>query len=110
MPNGKFRTPLFAAFFCATILSGCRADQPDPELAAAQCPAPTTAIASVQGSAPESPMLGQQVTIQGIVTLIQTSHGVYIEEPGSDANDRTSNGIFIQSSDWPEWMRRFKDY
>ncbi len=101
MPNGNFRTPLFAAFFCATILAGCNADQSDPEVSATHCPAPTTAIASVQGSAPESPMLGQQVTIQGIVTLIQTDFGLYIEEPGSDANDRTSNGIFIQSSNWP---------
>jgi len=97
-----FRTPLIAAFFCAAILAGCTADQPGQEVAGTQCPAPTIHIAGVQGDAPESPILGQQVTIQGIVTLVQSSRGLYMEEPDSDANDHTSNGIFIQMADLPD--------
>lgn len=46
-------------------------------------------------------MQGQQVTVQGIVTLIQNGQGLYIEEPGSDADQRTSNAIFIQSPALP---------
>ena len=101
MLNRTFRTPLFAAFFYTALLAGCTADQSDPEVVATQCPTPTTPIAGVQGDTPESPMLGQRVTVQGIVTLIQNHHGLYIEEPGSDASTHTSNAIFIQSADLP---------
>jgi predicted extracellular nuclease len=97
MPITLFRTPLYAAFFCAGILVACAPDQPDPGTTLTQCPAPTTSIANVQGEAPRSDMLGQQVTVQGIVTLIQARQGLYIEEPGSDANERTSNAIFVQT-------------
>ena len=41
-------------------------------------------------------MAGQQVTVQGIVTLIQQGMGFYMEESGSYADDQTSNAIFIQ--------------
>ena len=97
MPNTLFRSPLYAAFFCAGFLAGCAPDQPGPGTTLAQCPAPTTSIANVQGETPRSGMLGQQVTVQGIVTLIQAGRGLYIEESGSDADERTSNAIFVQS-------------
>lgn len=97
MPKTLFRTPLYAAFFCAGILAGCTPDQPDPGTTLAQCPAPTTSIANVQGETPRSGLLGQQVTVQGVVTLIRDRQGLYIEEPGSDANERTSNAIFVQT-------------
>jgi predicted extracellular nuclease len=95
------KTPLTAAFFYAFLLIGCTADQSNPEALTAQCPAQTIPIASVQGNATVSPKRGEQVTVQGIVTLVQDDNGLYIEEPGSDTNDRTSNAIFIQSADWP---------
>ncbi len=46
-------------------------------------------------------MQGQQVTIQGIVTLVQDGKGLYVEEPASDTDPRTSNAIFIQSVNLP---------
>ena len=103
---GKFRTPLYAAFFYAAILAGCKADIPATEVTVTQCPGRTTPIASVQGDDPRSPMIGQQVTLQGIVTLIQSDRGLYIEEPGSDANQRTSNAVFIQSTELPNEVRQ----
>lgn len=99
MPNTIFRTPLYAAFFCAGFLTGCALDQPGPDTPLTQCPARTISIARVQGESSRSAMPGQQVTVQGIVTLIQTGQGLYIEEPGSDADEGTSNAIFVQSAD-----------
>ncbi len=96
-----FKMPLTAAFFCATILVGCDVSQPEPEAVIGQCPAPTATIASVQGDATKSPMRKQTVTVRGIVTLIQSEQGLYIEEPDSDGDNRTSNAIFIQSTDLP---------
>ena len=101
MPLNTFKTPLTAAFFYATILVSCDVSQPEPEADIAQCPVPTASIASVQGDATKSPMRKQTVTVQGIVTLIQSDEGLYIEEPGSDNDSRTSNAIFIQSTDLP---------
>ena len=101
MPQRLLKAPLCAAFFCATIMAGCTADQSVPVALATQCPGGSTPIASVQGDSPESPMQDQQVRVKGIVTLVQSGHGLYIEEPGSDADDGTSNAIFIQSTELP---------
>lgn len=97
MPGLLTKTPLTAAFFCAAILAACTPEQDKGETVAKSCPAGTAAIADVQGDAPESRMVGQQVTLNGIVTLVQDGQGLFIEEPGSDDNERTSNAIFIQS-------------
>jgi len=60
-----------------------------------------TAIASVQGSRPKSPLLDQQVTIQGIVTLALHGEGMYVEEPESDSDTSTSNAIFVKTDHLP---------
>ena len=95
--TGIPKTPLYAAFFCAAIMSACSVDHPGQAQEVSQCPAPSTSIATVQGKAKESPILGQQVTVQGIVTLVQNGHGLYIEETGSDSDERTSNAVFVQT-------------
>lgn len=96
-----FKTSLIAAFFYAAILPGCDVHQPEPEADISQCPAPTATIASVQGDSAKSPMLKQTVTVQGIVTLMQSDQGLYIEERDSDGDSRTSNAIFIQTTEVP---------
>ena len=98
MVHRLFRTPLYAAFYCVTIFSGCQRDQQNPKASINHCPAPGSTIAGVQGNAPRSPIQGQQVTVQGIVTLIQENGGLYIEEPDSDSNSHTSNAIFVQTT------------
>lgn len=47
-------------------------------------------------------MLDQQVTVQGIVTLLQDGLGLYVEELDSDQDDGTSNALFIQATSWPD--------
>ena len=98
MLNKLSRTPLIAAFFCAGILSGCSDEQSASQ---AGCDIQTTPIAVVQGSNPRSALLDEQVTIQGVVTLVQAGEGLYVEEPGSDDNDATSNAIFVRSTNLP---------
>lgn len=100
MSHQNLPTPLYAAFFCA-VLSACTTAEAPLETVPPQCADPATPIASVQGMGRESPMTGQQVTVQGIVTLIQNGQGLYMEEPGSDYDPRTSNAIFIKSPALP---------
>lgn len=96
----NLRAPLYAAFFCALIMVGCSKQPLNLNAGSPVCSGPTTPIASVQGDATESPMQGQQVTVQGIVTLLHGDQGLYIEEPESDDNDRTSNAVFVQRSNF----------
>ena len=101
MPNRFFRTPLIAAFFYAASSVGCSEDQAASQADYTKCAVPTTAIASVQGSRPKSPLVDQRVTIQGIVTLIDDGEGLYVEETDSDGDNRTSNAIFVQTDELP---------
>lgn len=105
MSNRYFKTPLFAAFFCV-FLNSCKTNEPATDTVVIQCPERTVPIASVQGDDRESPIMGQQVIIQGIVTLIQDGQGFYMEEPGSDTNALTSNAVFISSVQFPDEIER----
>jgi VCBS repeat-containing protein len=61
-----------------------------------------TAIHTIQGSGATSPIAGQTVTTQGIVTGI-ASNGFYIQAPDAqaDADSNTSEGIFVFTSSAP---------
>ncbi|HEX3877926.1 MAG TPA: hypothetical protein VHW24_13130, partial [Bryobacteraceae bacterium] len=60
--------------------------------------APIT-IGSVQGSADASPMVGQTVTVEGIVTALRTN-GFFVQDAG-DGNSATSDGVFVFTSSAP---------
>jgi len=98
------KTPLFAAFFYA-LLTACGDAGSPPEAALEQCAGPVTPVADVQGEGFTSPMSGRRVTVQGIVTLIESGYGFYIEEPGSDTNPQTSDAVFIQADRLPAGTR-----
>ena len=55
---------------------------------------PTVAIHDIQAAAHRSPLEDTTVTTSGIVTA-KRSNGFYIQDPAPDANDATSEGIFI---------------
>ncbi|XQQ06391.1 MAG: choice-of-anchor I family protein [Leptolyngbya sp. IPPAS B-1204] len=55
---------------------------------------PPTRISDVQGAGHVSPLLGQTVSVAGIVTAV-TSNGFYLQDPNPDANPATSEGIFV---------------
>ncbi len=58
------------------------------------------AIHDIQGAGHTSPVVGQPVITSGIVTAIDTN-GYYIQDPNPDANDATSEGIFVFTSTAP---------
>ncbi|MEM7642888.1 MAG: choice-of-anchor I family protein [Pseudomonadota bacterium] len=60
---------------------------------------PTT-IADVQGAGHISPLLGETVTVAGIVTAVD-SNGFYVQDPVGDGDDATSDAIFVFTSDAP---------
>ena len=101
MIRRNIKAPLYAAFFCA-VLTSCTATHPPPDTGLVQCTDRSTPIANVQGADDQSPLQTRQVTVRGIVTLIQDDEGLYIEEPASDKNDLTSNALFIQNANLPE--------
>jgi predicted extracellular nuclease len=64
-------------------------------------PQQTLAIHDIQGASHSSPYNGQSVTgVRGIVTAKRTN-GYYMQDPNPDANDATSEGIFVFTSSAP---------
>lgn len=62
---------------------------------------PNVRIHDIQGAGHISSYAGQAVTgVAGIVTAI-TSNGFYLQDPNPDANDATSEGIFVFTSSAP---------
>src|SRR5262249_46368697 len=60
-----------------------------------------TRIHDIQGASHISPMVGQAVSnVPGIVTAL-VSNGFYLQDPNPDANDATSEGIFVFTSSAP---------
>ena len=61
----------------------------------------TTRIHDIQGAAHTSPLTGQTVTnVSGIVTAV-AFNGFYLQDPNPDADDSTSEGIFVFTSSAP---------
>jgi predicted extracellular nuclease/methionine-rich copper-binding protein CopC len=59
-----------------------------------------TRIYAIQGSGHTSPLVGQSVTTQGIVTAVDTN-GFYIQDATGDGNANTSDGIFVFTNGAP---------
>jgi hypothetical protein len=59
-----------------------------------------TRIRDIQGTSHLSPLVGQTVTTAGIVTA-KRSNGFYIQDAAPDANNATSEGIFVFTSSAP---------
>lgn len=55
---------------------------------------PPMRISDVQGAGQVSPLVGQTVSVAGIVTAV-TSNGFYLQDPNPDADAATSEGIFV---------------
>lgn len=55
---------------------------------------PPVPIHSIQGAGHTSPLVGQTLTTTGIVTA-KSGNGFWIQDPSPDADDATSEGIFV---------------
>jgi predicted extracellular nuclease len=63
---------------------------------------PPVAIHEIQGASHTSPKAGQVVSgVSGIVTAKRTN-GYYMQDPNPDANEATSEGIFVFTSSAPD--------
>ncbi|MDP3538854.1 MAG: ExeM/NucH family extracellular endonuclease [Azonexus sp.] len=60
----------------------------------------TTSISAIQGSGPSSPLVGQSVTTQGVVTKV-TNNGFFMQSETPDSDDATSEGIYVYTGSTP---------
>lgn len=68
------------------------------------CYAPATLISAVQGNGSTTPMAGQAVVVEGVVTLVASNaSGFYMQEEDTDSDNdpATSEGIFVYTSNLP---------
>lgn len=88
---------LLAALLGSLGLVACdHTEAPASNLSGA-CSADFDAISSVQGTDFKSPLLGQMVTVRGVVTYV-AANGFYIESTNPDSNPRSSEGLFVEAS------------
>jgi predicted extracellular nuclease len=62
-----------------------------PSTGAAQ---PVVTIMEIQGAGHISPLVGQRVTTEGVVTAI-AFNGYYVQDPAGDGDEETSDGMFV---------------
>ncbi len=60
-----------------------------------------TTIPTIQGSGDASPLTGQTVTTQGVVSKVIPGYGYFLQDLAGDGNAATSDGIFVYSTSIP---------
>jgi len=102
MVLGFLKTPLYAVFFYVFLLVACGSENSGTGSSPTSCAETAIPIAHVQGNTSASPLLGERVTVQGVVTHTDTRiSGLYMEQDGSDQDSSTSNAIFVQITELP---------
>lgn len=78
---------LFALPLLISIAPGASADVPT-----------ATSIGKIQGTGAQSPLLGQRVSVEGVVVgnFAEGLGGVFIQDARGDGDPRTSDGLFVQ--------------
>jgi predicted extracellular nuclease len=61
----------------------------------------TVPIHNVQGAAHTSPLVGQVLDVGPAVVTVLASNGFYMQDPTPDADDATSEGLFVFTSSAP---------
>lgn len=82
------------------LLAGCdRTAEPGTDLDAplGACPTDLTPLHVIQGRDFDSPLLGQSVSVAGVVTAI-TDQGLYLESLAPDDDPLTSEGLFLDAA------------
>ncbi|MBW8484156.1 ExeM/NucH family extracellular endonuclease [Actinomadura parmotrematis] len=92
-----FAAVLSAGLLTAAGTTAARADDPAP------CETPAThQIAEVQGAGDASPLAGQTVRVEGVVTGdfhgADQLKGFFVQDPTPDADPATSDGVFVYST------------
>ena len=90
-------SPLSTALLLAGLLAACETPSADAGAAATAARADgAIAIGAVQGRGETSPLLGQMVTVEGVVTgnFRQNLGGWFVQDAG-DGDDATSDALFV---------------
>ncbi len=88
---------MFAGSF---VLAGCGSLESEGwKLGAGDgdCAGSATPISRVQGASSESPLAGEIVELQGVVTLTQPGVGFYVQSEEPDADPLTSEALFVST-------------
>lgn len=102
MRSSHPRSAAVAALVATALATGLLAGTADAAEGAAS--ADPTRIHDIQGTTRISPLAGRQVTdVAGIVTGVRTygSRGFWIQDPDTDDDDATSEGVFVFTSSVP---------
>lgn len=82
------------SWLCAALLLAACA-QPDPPATAGADPL-LVPIPAVQGGGAHSPLLGQVVQVEGVVTAVLRGLGGFaLQDPAGDGRDDTADGLFV---------------
>ncbi|GAA3396956.1 endonuclease/exonuclease/phosphatase family protein [Streptomyces roseoviridis] len=110
IPRSAAVAAVVSAALAAGLLGGASASADDAATAAATAADTATGAAApvrihdIQGTTRVSPLAGKQVTgVTGIVTGVRTygSRGFWMQDPTSDDNPATSEGVFVFTSSVP---------
>ena len=85
------------------LITGCSGDLPST-FGSGSCEGDFTAIGQIQGTDWRSPLQGERVSVQGVITAIN-DHGLYLESLESDDDPRTSEALFIHEPKLPAHLR-----
>lgn len=96
----------FALILAAALLAGSCSGPSVPPPENALCAAGATPITAVQGNGYRSPMVGQRVTVRGVVTRIEPDRGYYIEQASATGEPGFSRALFVQAPSVPPQLRR----
>lgn len=101
----KFALPL--VFISLLAVSGCAMSTPSRSSSAGT--PKVLPIGTVQGNGAQSPMVGQRVTVEGVVvgSFARGLGGIFVQQPDSDGDDSTSDGLFVALTDGMEAPARF---
>lgn len=84
-----------AALLGLLLLSACHEPATQAEPPDVLCQGETTPIAQIQGEDWYSPQQGKNASIRGIVTQVESGHGLYLEETATGKPGKSSNAIFV---------------
>jgi predicted extracellular nuclease len=89
------------------LLAACTNAQPTQPTYTCPTGATVTPISAVQGNGAASPLVGQIVTVRGVVTLDAQAglSGFYLQDIAPDADARTSEGLFVFTAAAPQAVK-----
>lgn len=95
-------------FLSSILLFSCTACASSPAPSSGDAPK-LVPIGTVQGSGAQSPLVGQRVTVEGVVVgnFARGLGGVFVQDPEGDGDDATSDGLFVALPEGTEAPARF---